>query len=73
MAEVSSTFHSRVMDAFIATESWLIPRNVREVAGPSVFSSLIGTLRVTRTWAMASMLFWHTSQPGGPAVKKSSK
>ena len=69
-AEASSNFRSRVMDAFIATESRLIARNVRGVAGPSVFSSLIGILRVAHTWAMASMLFWHTSEPGGPAIKK---
>ena len=73
MAEASSTFRSRVMDAFISTESRLIPRNVKGVAWSSVLFSLIGALRVEHTWDMASMLFWHTSEPGGPAVKKSSK
>ena len=65
MAEASSTFRSRVMDAFIIDESRVIPRNVREVGGPSVFSSLIWILRVVHTWAMTSMLFWHTSEQGG--------
>ena len=64
MAEASSTFRSRVMDAFIATESRLIPRNVREFAGPLVFSSLIGTLRVA-----SHMMRWYASRAGARAGK----
>ena len=73
MAVRSSCLRSVVMDARIATESSWIPRKVRVVEGPSVFSGLIGTLIAEQAWIMACMLHWHVLVSGGPAVKKSSR
>ena len=73
MAEIISCLRSCVMEAVIETESSNIPKNVREVVGPSVFSVLMGTLMVEHTWLMAAMLSLQMFELGGPAVKKSSR
>ena len=73
MAWRTSCLHSAVMEAVIASESSWMPRKVRVVDGPSVFSCLMGTLMAEQAWSMASMLRWQVSEFGGPAVKKSSK
>ena len=73
MAARNSSLCSVVMDARIATKLSWIPRKVRVVEGPSVFSGLIGTLIAEQAWIMGSMLDWHVLVSGGPAVKKSSR
>ena len=44
MAWRTSCLRSAVMEAVIASESSWMPRKVRVVDGPSVFSCLMGTL-----------------------------
>ena len=46
-----------------------MPRKVRIVAGPSVFSSLMGTLLAEHAWVIAAKFCWHVLELGGPAVK----
>lgn len=64
MAVMSSCLHPCVMDAVVATESSKIPRNVRDVLGPSVFSFFVGILIVAHACVMASMIYWQKERYG---------
>ena len=73
MARRSSCLRSKEMEAVMVSELRRMPKKVRDVAGPSVFSSLMGMLVTKQTRFMASMFCWHMLELAGPAVKKSSR
>ena len=64
---------SRDRRASILLESKIIPKNGREVAGPSIFSNARGTPSSLHILMMMFKFVLQVSEVGGPIVKKSSK
>ena len=69
----SSALRSAEMEAVMSTELSSMPRKVRVVVGPSVFSDFSGAFTCSHSEAIAVMLWTHSGESGGPAVKKSSR
>ena len=69
----SSALRSAEMEAVMSTEFSWMPRKVRVVVGPSVFSGFSGAFTCSHSEAIAVMLWRHSGESGGPAVKKSSR
>ena len=73
MALRISVFRSAVMEACMEVVSRRMPRNVREVEGPSSFSTFVGAFMDLQTSFILAMFWEHIGDPAGPAVKKSSR
>ena len=73
ISDKSSCLRSCVMDACILCVSSKMPKKVIEVDGPSSFSCLVGALTLLQRERIRCILRWQQSEPGGPAVKKSSR
>ena len=66
--------HSGEMPAVILSVSLTIPKKMSWVDGPSIFEVLMGALIFLHSGkSMAWRLFEHSTEPGEPAVKKSSR
>ena len=51
----------------------MIPKKVRKVVGPSIFSEASGIPRSEHNWMKVSRLCWQIDDCGGPRCKKSSR
>ena len=60
--------HSMNMEVLIS-----MPRNTKQVVGPSRLCSAIGTPRAEQTWSNMVKHFWLSGEPGGVTTIKSSK
>ena len=61
------------MLACIFSVSMIIPKNERQVDGPSILDDFTGALICSQRESMVVRLLEHSLESGEPAVKKSSR
>ena len=71
--KIRSAFRSGEILAVMFSVSITIPRNMSRVDGPSILEVLTGALILLHRESIACRLSEHSSVPGEPAAKKSSR